>query len=202
MKQSILKQPHESADGDFDSRIGARIHGLRAEGNLTLDDLARRTGVSRAMLSRIERGESSPTAHLLSKICGGLGVTLSVLFAETAAPASPLSRHRDQRTWRDPASRYLRRHISPPGTGSPVDIVEVEFPAGGKVAFDSQRLPGTDQHIWLLDGSLELTLGEESFHLEQGDCLMMGFDRPIQFHNPTKRPIRYAVVISHPQARP
>jgi transcriptional regulator with XRE-family HTH domain len=198
MKQSTMKQ----ANGDFDSRIGARIHALRSDGKLTLDDLAGRTGVSRAMLSRIERGESSPTAHLLSKICGGLGVILSVLFAETEAAASPLSRRSDQRTWRDPASRYLRRHVSPPGTGSPVDIVEVEFPAGGKVAFDSQRLPGTDQHVWLLDGSLELTLGAEKFRLEQGDCLMMGFDRPIQFHNPTKRPIRYAVVISHPGGRP
>jgi transcriptional regulator with XRE-family HTH domain len=182
---------------DIDGHIGARIHALRASRNLTLDGLARLADVSRAMLSRIERGESSPTAQLLNKICGGLGITLSVLFAETEAPASPLARRQNQPTWRDPATRYLRRNVSPPGTGSPVDIVEVEFPPGGSITLDSLRLPGADQHVWVLDGTLELTLGEEAFQLERGDCLMMRFDRPIRFRNPTERPLRYAVVISH-----
>jgi transcriptional regulator with XRE-family HTH domain len=187
---------------DIDDRIGARIRDLRAERSLTLDGLARLADVSRAMLSRIERGESSPTAQLLNKICGGLGVTLSVLFAATESPVSPLSRRLDQRTWRDPATHYLRRHVSPPGTGSPVDIVEVEFPPGGSVGFDSQRLIGSDQHIWVLDGTLELELGEDAYRLEAGDCLMMRFDRPIVFRNPTGRPIRYAVIISHTAVRP
>ncbi len=189
-------------DADIDGRIGARIRALRAGRNLTLDGLARRAEVSRAMLSRIERGELSPTAQLLNKICGGLGTTLSVLFAEAGTAASPLSRRAGQPVWRDPASHYLRRHVSPPGTGSPVDIVEVEFPPGGRVGFDNQRLAGTDQHVWVLDGTLVLTLGEEVFRLEQGDCLMMRFDRPVQFHNPTERPVRYAVIISHGTARP
>src|SRR3546814_1366532 len=142
-----------STDGDIDGRIGARVRALRIARKLTLDGLAGHAAVSRAMLSRIERGESSPTAQLLGKICGGLGVTFSVLFAETEVPASPLSRRADQPTWRDPATRYVRRNVSPPGTGSPVDIVEVEFPAGGCVAFDNQRLAGTDQHVWVLDGT-------------------------------------------------
>jgi len=130
------------------------------------------------------------------------GVTLSTLFAEAEASASPLSRRADQPVWRDPASGYLRRSVSPPGTGSPVDIVEVEFPAGGSVAFDNQRLAGAEQHVWVLDGTLELGLGEEMFRLGTGDCLMMRFDRPILFRNPTKQPIRYAVVISHGPLRP
>ncbi len=145
---------------------------------------------------------SSPTAQLLNKICGGLGVTLSTLFAEAETRGSPLSRRAEQPTWRDPASHYLRRNVSPPATGSPVDIVEIEFPPGGSVAFDNQRVAGTDQHIWVLDGALELELGEEAFRLETGDCLRMRFDRPILFRNPTDRPIRYAVIISHGAARP
>lgn len=186
----------------IDGRLAARIRELRAESSLTLDGLARLANVSRAMLSRIERGESSPTAQLLGKICGGLGITLSMLFAETETPASPLSRRPDQPIWRDPAAHYLRRNVSPPGTGSPVDIVEIEFPPGGSVAFDSQRLAGTDQHVWVLDGTLELELGDEAFRLEMGDCLMMRFDRPILFRNPTERHIRYAVIISHGAVRP
>jgi transcriptional regulator with XRE-family HTH domain len=180
---------------EIDDRIGARVRELRAKRHLTLDGLARLADVSRAMVSRIERGESSPTAQLLGKICSGLGITLSVLFAESRTPVSPLSRRQDQPTWRDPASHYLRRDVSPAGTGSAVDIVEVEFPPGGRVAFDSLRLAGVDQHVWVLEGTLELELGDKAFRLEKGDCLLMHFDRPVLFRNPTKHHVRYALII-------
>lgn len=190
------------SDPDVDTRIAARIRELRAGKNLTLDSLAHRADVSRAMLSRIERGESSPTAQLLNKICGGLGVTLSALFAEPTPSGNPLARRAEQPTWRDPATNYLRRNISPAGTGSPVDITEIEFPPGASVTFDSPRNTGMDQHVWVLDGTLDLRLGDDRHRLAQGDCLMMRFDRPITFHNPTPHPIRYAVVISHGPTRP
>ncbi len=183
--------------GDINARIGARIRALRMDRSLTLDSLAVQADVSRAMLSRIERGESSPTAQLLGKICGGLGVTLSALFAEAEAPVSPLSRRASQPVWRDPGSHYLRRTIAPPGTGSPVDITEIEFPPGGSVAFDNRRLGGMDQHVWVLDGTLELTLGDQAFRLETGDCLMMRFDQLVTFRNPAERPVRYAVIVNH-----
>jgi len=195
-------QHMSSPETDIDGRIGARIRGLRADRGLTLDGLARLADVSRAMLSRIERGESSPTAQLLVKICGGLSVTLSALFAEAEAPVSPVSRRAQHATWRDPATGYLRRNISPPGTGSSVDIVEVEFPPAASVGFDNHRAAGTDQHVWVLEGTLELELADEAYRLEAGDCLMMRFDRPILFRNPTKRLVRYAVIISHGGPKP
>jgi transcriptional regulator with XRE-family HTH domain len=189
-------------DSDLDRRIAARVRELRAERGLTLEGLAGAAGVSRAMLSRIERGESSPTAQLLGKVCGGLGVTLSSLFAGTDTPASPLSRRDEQQTWRDPATRYLRRSVSPPGTGSPVDIAEIEFPAGASVAFHNPRLPGADQHLWVLEGTLEIELDGDTVRLGTGDCLMMRFGRPVVFRNPTDRPTRYAVIVSHGAPRP
>ena len=186
---------------NLDTRIGARIRTLRAARGLTLDALARTAAVSRAMLSRIERGESSGTAQLLNKVCGGLGVTLSALFAGTEAPSSPLSRRAAQPEWRDPATGYLRRAVSPPGTGSPVSVTEVEFPPGASVTFES-NLPGADQHVWVLDGTLDLDLGGEAFRLQPGDCLHMRFGRPIRFHNPAAQPVRYAVIISQGGTRP
>jgi len=186
---------------DIDRHLGSRIRDLRAERGLTLDGLAEAAGVSRAMLSRIERGESSPTAQLLNKVCEGLGITLSTLYAEPQPVASPFVRFSDQPTWRDPATRYLRRSVSPAGTGSPIDLVEVEFPAGARVAFDRQRGNAGDQHIWVLDGSLQMHVGGDVYRLERGDCLMMRFDQPIVFHNPTRRAVRYAVVIHHGPAR-
>ena len=64
----------------LDQRIGTRVRDLRASRCLTLEDLAERSGVSRSMISVIERGESSPTAALLEKLASGLGVSLASLF--------------------------------------------------------------------------------------------------------------------------
>jgi transcriptional regulator with XRE-family HTH domain len=188
------------AESDIDGRIAARIRALRAARGLTLEALAGRAEVSRAMLSRIERGESSPTAQLLNKVCGGLGVTLSELFAETEKPASPLARLADQPMWRDPASGYLRRNVSPALPGSSIEIVEIEFPPGESVAFDNARVAGKDQQIWVLAGVLELVFSDETVQLDAGDCFYMRFGRRIQFRNPSPRPTRYAVILNRGQA--
>lgn len=196
------RAPADSPETGIDQRLGLRIRDLRTARGLTLDGLAKQAEVSRAMLSRIERGESSPTAQLLNRICAGLGTSLSDLFAGAGAASSPLARRAEQPVWQDPASGYVRRSVSPPGTGSPVDIVEVVFPPGRSVGFDNRRLAASDQHVWVLDGTLELTLGEATHRLEAGDCLMMRFGLPVLFRNPTARPVRYAVIINHGAARP
>jgi transcriptional regulator with XRE-family HTH domain len=183
-----------------DLAIGHRIQDLRRGKRMTLEALAASAGVSRAMLSRIERGESSPTAQLLNRICGGLGTTLSQLFASEASAGAPLLRRADQPEWRDPATGYLRRNVSPPGT--PVDIVEVAFPAGARVTLDNLHLAETRQHVWVLDGTLELTVGDIAHRLETGDCLAMRLNTPVHFHNPGGGPVRYAVVIHHGATHP
>lgn len=188
-----------SATTNIDRQIGLRIRELRADRGLTLDALAERAAVSRAMLSRIERGESSPTAQLMNKVCGGLGITLSLLFTESAAPADPLLRREAQPVWRDPATRYLRRNVSP--AGSAVDIIEVEFPPRRSVAFDNMQMPGHEQHVWVLEGTLEMEVGSEAYRLDRGDCLRMHIGQPILFRNPTRRQTRYAVILYRSPAR-
>jgi transcriptional regulator with XRE-family HTH domain len=187
---------------DLNLRIASRARALRAERGLSLESLAERSGVSRSMLSLIERGESSPTAVVLEKLATGLGVTLPALFdapASTDAP-SPVARRVDQLEWRDPASGYVRRNVSPPAMPQPMRIVEVRFPAGGRVAFDNGA--PVHQQVWMLDGTMEVTAGTDRHRLDAGDCLAMQLDRPTTFHNPTRKAARYAVVIaSGPTAR-
>lgn len=125
---------------ELEQAIGIRVRKLRLEKGLTLDDLAAASGVSRAMISRIERAEASPTASLLARICAALGLSLSAFFADEGQ-ASPLARRQDQQVWRDPETGYLRRSVSPPGTASDIDIVEVEFPSGARVSFPRMRHP-------------------------------------------------------------
>lgn len=186
-------------DSDLNRRIGERVRGLRAGRGLSLDGLAGASGVSRSMISLVERGESSPTAVVLEKLAGGLGVTLASLFDPPPgpSPAGPVARRKDQPEWRDPASGYVRRNVSPPGVPQPVRVVEVHFPAGGRVAFDNHgRDARVYQQVWVLDGAINVTVGDECHRLRAGDCLAMTLDRPTLFHNPTRKPARYAVVIA------
>jgi transcriptional regulator with XRE-family HTH domain len=194
-------------DSDLNRRIAERVRELRAGRALSLDALAGRSGVSRSMISLIERGESSPTAVVLDKLASGLGVPLAALFETPAAaarpPGGPVSRREDQPQWRDPASGYLRRNVSPPGIPQPMQIVEVHFPPGARVAFEAGvRELCVYQQVWVLEGVIEITLGEECHRLREGDCLAMQLDGPTMFHNPTPKPTRYAVVIAcDPPAR-
>jgi transcriptional regulator with XRE-family HTH domain len=188
-------------EANLDSRIAGRLRRQRCTHGLSLEALSERSGVSRAMISKIERREASPTAALLGRLCAGLGITLAALFADEEHPSEPLSRRADQPTWRDPETGYVRRDVSPSGLG-PFEIVEVSFPPGAHVVFDKAwegRPP--DQQVWVLDGVLEMTLGEVQHRLETGDCLHLRLDCPIAYHNPTERPVRYAVVLAREPRR-
>jgi transcriptional regulator with XRE-family HTH domain len=184
----------------LNQRIAERVRELRAAQSLSLEALAGKSGVSRSMISLIERGESSPTAVVLERLAAGLGVTLASLFDAPAASAranGPVARRDDQPQWQDPASGYVRRNVSPPGVPQPMQIVEVHFPPRGRVAFETgARDIRVHQQVWVLEGAIDVTLGVERHRLREGDCLAMQLDRPTMFHNPTRKPARYAVVIA------
>ena len=189
---------------DVNTRLGRRLRSLRDTAALSLDALATRSGVSRSAISLIENGRSSPTATVLDKLAGALGVTLASLFeapATDAAPASPLARVADQGLWTDPASGYRRRNVSPRWP-SPLQLVDVCFPAGQRVAYDAMpREASTRQQVWMIDGAMEITVGDATWRLDAGDCLAMSLDQAIVFHNPTRRDARYLVaLVSGPAA--
>jgi len=180
-------------------RIAGRVRALRAEAGLTLDALEAKSGVSRSMLSLVERGESSATAVVLEKIATGLGVVLASLFDDASGAPSPVSRAAHRSPWRDPQSGYVRRNVSPPGFPSPISIVEVEFPAGGRVTYETgARERPIHQQIWVQDGAIEVTLGRVTHRLAAGDCLAMKLDQPTAFRNRGRKAARYVVVIAGP----
>jgi len=77
-----------------------------------------------------------------------------------------------------------------------MQIVEVHFPPGGRVAFETgAREKRVYQQVWVLEGAIDITLGDERHRLGEGDCLAMQLDRPTMFHNATRKPTRYVVVI-------
>jgi len=192
---SILDAPP-----DVNARIAERVRELRAEHDLSLETLAARSGVSRSMISLIERGESSPTATVVEKLAGALGVTMATMFeAATASPRATeaVARRADQSEWEDPGSGYVRRNVTPPTARQPFQLVDVSFPAGRRVVFETgPRDVQVYQQVWMLEGTMEITLGGVLHRLQAGDCLAMQLDKPMVFHNPGRKRARYVVAMS------
>jgi transcriptional regulator with XRE-family HTH domain len=188
---------------DINAFIAQRLRELRDAQGLSLAALAERSGVSRSNISLIERGESSATATVLDKLGAALGVTVASLFDRPAAAPSPVARLAEQPLWTDPGSGYLRRNLSP-GAYSPIQLVEVSFPAGQRVAYDSgAREVDVHQQVWIIEGAMEVTVGVAHWQLDAGDCLAMRLDQPITFYNPTRDPARYLVaLVSQPHKTP
>jgi transcriptional regulator with XRE-family HTH domain len=189
-----------SPPNETDQAIAARLRRLRLARGMTLDDLARASGVSRAMISRIEREESSPTATLLARLAAPLGISLAELFSTEQAP-QPLLRRSEQSVWRDPATGYTRRNLSSMGPGVPIGLVEVVLPPGAHVLFDQHPRPFHFQLVHVLEGALEATVGEDRHLLAAGDCLSMRLDRPNQYRNSSDRDVRYLIAITSPDGR-
>lgn len=188
----------------IDQRVAHRVSSLRSSSGLTLERLAALSGVSRSTISSIERAETSPTAVVLDKLAAAFGIPLAALFAEEAAgaDASPLARAVDQQTWIDPGSGYARRHLSPTGCGSALELAEITFPPGKSVDFNSpSRSLVHHQLIWMLDGEMEITVGDTQWRLQTGDCLALVLDRNITFRNSAAGPARYAVALTQKSMR-
>ena len=189
-------------NGALDERIAQRVLERRAELGLSLEQLSELSGVSRAMISRIERAESSATAALLAKLCAGLGITLSGLMADIERPPHAVARRNAQPVWHDPETGYVRRMLSPAATGSRVELVEVTLPAGAVVAYDTPPFLAYDQHVYVLAGRLSLTLGDEPLSLKAGDCVHMTLERGATYANRSARDVRYLVALkTEPRVR-
>jgi transcriptional regulator with XRE-family HTH domain len=188
---------------DVDQRIALRVAELRSESGFTLDELAGRSGVSRAMISKIERMQTSPTAVVLNKLAIGLGVLLPTLLGFTVKgpplPRSPITRRKDQPRWEDPDSGYQRRTLTPPDVMQPMQLNEIWFPPRLRMTFENA--PGgrpVCQQIWMLSGEMRVRQGDKDkeHRLTAGDCLALTLDQAVHFHNAGGSAARYLVVTS------
>lgn len=178
----------------MDSRIGARIRAERENRGWSLTELASRAEVSRAMIHKVERGESSPTANLLGKLSGAFGLSMSTLLARAEGVGGQLQRRADQPRWTDPDTGYIRRQVSP-RSDMPLDLVEVTLPPGKQVPMPASAYAFIRQLIWVLSGSLVFVEGTTRHELETGDCLRVGPPGDCVFRNESEAPCTYAVIV-------
>lgn len=192
-----MKQ-QEAAPDPVDVRLGARLAELRAEHGWSLGELAERSGVSRSTLSRAERAETSATASLLNRLCAVYGRTMSQLLSEVEAEPAPVVRAADQPVWQDRASGFVRRSVSPPHAGLRGELVEGRLAAGADIPYDRPPVPGLEQHIWVLEGALTVTVGDSEHRLDEGDCLRLRVWGPTRFRCPGPDDVRYVLAVVRP----
>lgn len=179
----------------LDGRLGARVQEERDARGWSVAALAERSGVSRAMIARVERGAAQPTAALLGRLAGAFGLPLSLLLARAESAPSRLSRRAAQAEWTDPESGYVRRAISPSGDRR-LQLTRVDLPAKAQVRYPADAYAFIHQQIWVLRGTLTFVEGRETHTLAAGDCLELGAPAACVFRNRTSRPCRYVVAVT------
>jgi transcriptional regulator with XRE-family HTH domain len=184
------------SSNEINEQIALRLNALRSEAGLSLEALAERSGVSKSMISLIERAETSATAVVLDRIAAALGCSLTAFFEGDETSPDPLSRRAAQSTWRDPESGYVRRMLSPPHFDSPIDLIEVTFPAGARVAYAATHGRDLHQQIWIVSGAMDIQVGDTTYSLAAGDCLATKVGEPIVYTNPHAKEARYLVALT------
>ncbi|MBK0127189.1 helix-turn-helix transcriptional regulator [Pantoea sp. S61] len=183
---------------DTEDRLAARLAELRVQRGWSLDELAMATGISRASLSRIERAETSPTAALLNRLCVAYGLTMSRLLSEVEEEAALLLKASDQTVWRDDASGYQRRSVSPPASHFKAEMVEGVLRPGARIDYDAPPVQGLEQHIWLQSGELTFTMDDQRWTLQAGDCLRFHLTGKSSFQAHPEGGARYILVVCKP----
>ncbi|MCK0209371.1 helix-turn-helix domain-containing protein [Starkeya koreensis] len=179
---------------DTGSRLALRLRLEREARGWSLADLAARAGVAKATISKIEREEISPTATTLVRLSAAFDLTLAGLLLR-AEGVDQLSRAADQPVWCDPATGYRRRQIFA-RPDHPVELVEVELPAGARVELPASTYAHIRQILQLRAGRLTLTEGGRRHLLEPGDCLGFGPPGDVVFANEGEEPCTYIVALT------
>ncbi|WP_459711452.1 helix-turn-helix domain-containing protein [Paraburkholderia sp. 2C] len=172
--------------------IATRIKIEREARKWALSELAERSGVSKAMISKIERGEASPTATVLGRLSGAFGLQLSALLALSEQAGLRVSRTASQPVWQDPETGYTRRVLSPLN-GSVLELVEIKLPAHVRISYPPSAFAFQHQQIWVTSGTLVFEEGEVTHTLDAGDCLQLGPPAQCSFVNPTDETCVYVL---------
>ncbi len=177
------------------ARLGEHLKELRQQRSLTLQQLAKAAGVSKSMISKIERGDADPTTNVLSRISEGLEVSVSQLVGGDHGRPIALIRQQDQPIFRDSRSGFERRSLSPLLPSRGIDFVMNTLPPGKSAGPFEPHQRGVDEYLVVTQGKLELRLGTDIYVLDRGDSIVFNGDVEHHFQNLTRSPCIYYIVI-------
>src|SRR5918994_794949 len=177
-------------------RLGDRAKELRRGRGLTLEELAELSGVSRAMISKLERGEKNPTLVVAAKLAEGLGVTLTQLAGMEERREVVIVPRERRMVMRDPETGFERQLLSPNFVGRGVEFIRNEIPEGSTSGEFPPHRGGVEEHIVVEQGRLRATVGGKEYLLREGDALYFEADVMHRFDNAGEGECSYYLVIS------
>jgi transcriptional regulator with XRE-family HTH domain len=168
-------------------RVGARVRSLRRERGLTIEQLAAATGLTKGFISQLERDRTAPSLSSIARICDALGVRLSHIFEVEPAPALVRRHERTRADYRFPSENHLLSSRDE----ERFQAIESEIAPGAGAGDELSSLPGEMEFVYVLEGSLEMQVGDETHVLEQGDAFTYPLSKPHTWRNASDtRPLR------------
>jgi transcriptional regulator with XRE-family HTH domain len=177
-------------------RLGQNLKAIRRLRELSLDQTAEITGVSKAMLAQIERGESSPSISTIWKIANGLRLTFSTLIQESK-PEVSIVRQSDVAPLTSDDGKFRSYPLFPFDPQHHLEIYAVEMD-GQSTHLSDSHTEGVEEFLIIAEGELELQIGDEVYVIAQGDSLRFAADRPHHYRNASGQTIRFHSLIYYP----
>src|SRR5918994_1402861 len=199
MDETVASGATTAVEAVSSGRLGERVRELRRRRGLTLDGLAELSGVSRAMISKLERGEKNPTLVVAAKVAEGLGVTLSRLAGMEERREVVIVPRERRMIMRDPETGFERQLLSPNSIGLGVEFIRNKIPRGSTSGEFPPHRKGVEEQIVVERGTLKAILAGEEYFLRQGDALYFEADLPHRFDNAGDEECTYYLVISSRQ---
>ena len=185
------------AGAPANAALGDRVRSLREAMDLSLRDLAERSGVSAPMLSQVERGETSPTLAVAEKIAAGLELTLSQLLRLDEEEHVVVVRQRQRRTRR--RRGHTVEELTPPLPGQRADVSEHTLAPGSATGGPDDppmHEPGSRETAVVLEGAVELFIDGQRHELGEGDSVTFDADLPHHFENNETTQARLIAVVA------
>jgi len=178
------------------AEVGSRVKRLRTEAGLTLEEFAAQSGVSRAMISKVERGEKSPTLAIIVRIAKGLNVSMSTLMGAEPDPAQvAVIRKANRLAFKDPETGFERHNLSPTHLDNDLEFLLHRIPPGETSGeLPPYKVP-TEKYLVVHEGQLTIQTGEARYVLEAGDSFYFDVRESYSFINAGKTPCAYYLVI-------
>ncbi len=192
------RQTGSVEDGNPAHYFGRRVRQLRLAAELTLERFAELSGVSRAMLSKVERSEKSPTIRVAARIAKALGVSLSELMGpDRKEDPVVVQRLADRAIFRDPESNFERHVVVPASTASKVELLYHHLPPLASTGVLPPYGLGVEKRLVVTEGQLSVAIDDKSWRLHVGDAMFFKASVPHSFTNPADSPCGYFLIISH-----
>ncbi len=172
----------DGASRDLTPVVGENLRRLRTQRGLSLERLARASGVSRAMLGQIELGQSAPTINVLWKIARALGVPFSTLITHRGAGTTHVLRADTAKRLTSADGRFVSRALFPFDAPRNVELYELRL-AAGTTEHAEPHPPGTVENLVVAQGTVDITIAEERHALAAGDAILFEADVPHAYRN-------------------